>query len=45
MAKWGAAGAGAGWIAGGGLGQVPGKLEETRDSIVDAAQKVIQFIR
>ncbi len=39
VAKWGAAGAGAGWIAGGGLGQVPGKLEETRDSIVDAAQK------
>lgn len=39
VAKWGAAGAGAGWIAGGGLGQIPGKLEETRDSIVDTAQK------
>lgn len=37
--KWGAAGAGAGWIAGGGLGQIPGKLGETRDSITDAAQK------
>ena len=37
--KWGAAGAGAGWIAGSGLSQVPGKLGETRDSVVDAAQK------
>ena len=39
VAKWGAAGAGAGWIAGGGLGQIPGKLEETGNSMVDAAQK------
>lgn len=37
--KWGAAGVGAGWIAGSGLGQVPEKLGAAGDSIVDAAQK------
>lgn len=37
--KWGAAGAGAGWIAGSGLSQVPGKLEEKRDALVEAGQK------
>lgn len=39
VAKWGAAGAGAGWIAGSGLGAIPGKIGETGTALSDAAQK------
>lgn len=38
VAKWGAAGAGAGWIAGGGISSATGKLSEIDDKLTSAAE-------